>query len=121
MIRSSQLENRQPRLFTAYEDRVGPRAGPRVATAAHNATAKGNSAIDQMSASDAPAVARHGLAMNPRRNRRIMRPAKLSTSEVGMHSTTKRKPDSAYGGFRPTAGISDSGEKRRHPIPYPKT
>lgn len=70
-----------------------------------------------MSASDAPAVARQGDAMNPNRNRSTIKPAKLFTSAVGMHKITKRKPDIAYGGFLPMAGISEIGEKSRHPKP----
>jgi hypothetical protein len=136
MMSSSQLEKRHPKSLTAYEDRVGPSAGPRVATAAHRATANGNSAMVQMSPSDAPAVARQGEAMterwsqhvshllsekecylHPKRKRNTIRPAKLSTSAVGMHRMMKKKPDIAYGGFLPMAGTSDNGEKSKHPIP----
>ena len=63
IMSSSQLEKRQPKSLTAYEDRVGPSAGHKVATAAQRATAKGNSAMVQMSPRDAPAVARQGEAM----------------------------------------------------------
>lgn len=117
MISNSQLLNRQPIACTAYVDMVGPHAGPRVATIAHMATAKGNCVGLQISAKEAPAVARHGEHMKPRRKRRTIRPAKLFTSAVGMQRMTKRKPEMAYGGLRPIAGISERGENRRLPRP----
>lgn len=138
MMSSSQLEKRHPKSLTAYEDKVGPSAGPSVATAAQSATANGNSAMVHISPRDAPAVARQGEAMtkywstksacvshasdkgfylHPRRKRSTIRPAKLSTSAVGMHRMMKKKPEIAYGGFLPMAGTSDNGEKSRHPIP----
>jgi hypothetical protein len=74
MISSSQLEKCHPSFSTAKDEISGPKVGPIEATAAHMATANGNWAGNQMSAKDAPAVARHGDAIKPSKNRRTMRP-----------------------------------------------
>lgn len=93
MMRSSQLEKRQEMRSTAKDEIRGPRVGEKDATAAQSATAYGNSDGLQISANDAPTVARQGEAMKPIRNRRTMRPGKLLTSEAGMQSMTNRKPE----------------------------
>lgn len=95
IIRSSQDEKRHPRSSTAKEEIRGPRVGDIEATAAHSAIAYGNWAGAQISAKEAPAVAKQGEHMKPRRKRRTISPAKLSTRAVGMQRMTKKKPETA--------------------------
>ena len=117
---SQSISHWDQRQFMAWTEKppiTGPKAGPRVAAAAHRESKYGILSRGNISCNVAGPVARLGEPKTPSKNRTAMRPPKVGVSAPGKVKMTKMANVAIYNGFLPTSGISLSGEKTIGPIP----